>query len=301
MRRQSVGEEKVMRGRNPPTAQQKSVKALLDRIHETRREMMRPVFERPRDFVLLNIREFGQRLQVDAATVSRTVTAMGFLGYRDFQKYLHQLSIAHSTALERMRTADSASTTLEDRLRETLQVAVHNLEAVCHSVDVERLKKLADRFYGAQRIYILVGDLATSLGYFLHYQLMMLGFDVVLASGAGHITHQMHHATKADLVVAISFRRGLRQTVEGVLQARENGCYTVGVTDTLISPVAQSVDEALIVSIDVPHFGASYVAPMAMLDALLSVIANSRRARTIKKLRQMEEDQKISYRWYPEK
>jgi DNA-binding MurR/RpiR family transcriptional regulator len=290
-----------MHGSNPPNAQQKSVKAMLDRIHETRREMMRPVFERPRDYVLLNIREFGQRLQVDAATVSRTVTAMGFRGYRDFQKYLHQLSIAHSTALERMRTANSASTTLEDRLRETLQGAVHNLEAVCHSVDVDRLKKLADRFYGARRIYILVGDLATSLGYFLHYQLMMLGFDVVLASGAGHITHQMHHATKTDLVVAISFRRGLRQTVEGVIHARENGCYTIGVTDTSISPVAQSVDEALIVSIDVPHFGASYVAPMAMLDALLSVIANSRRTRTIKKLRQMEEDQKVSYRWYPDR
>ncbi|HMF79397.1 MAG TPA: hypothetical protein VK604_27295 [Bryobacteraceae bacterium] len=73
-----------MHSSNPPNTQQKSVKAMLDRIHETRREMMRPVFERPRDYVLLNIREFGQRLQVDAATVSRTVTAMGFRGYRDF-------------------------------------------------------------------------------------------------------------------------------------------------------------------------------------------------------------------------
>jgi DNA-binding MurR/RpiR family transcriptional regulator len=284
-----------------PAAQlAKSIGAMLERIHKTRREMMRPVFEHPRDYVLLNIREFGQKLQVDPATISRTVTAMGFRSYREFQKYLHQLSIAHSTALERMRAAGTGNATLEWRVRETLHGSVHNLESVCNSLDVDRLEKLADRFYAARRIYVLGGDLAASLGYFLHYQLLMLGFDAVLATSAGHVTHLMHHAVKSDLVVAISFRLGLRQTVEGVIQARAKGCYTVGITDTSISPIARAAHESLLVSVDVPHFGASYVAPMAILDALLSATANRKRSRTMKMLREMEEDQKSGYRWYPE-
>jgi DNA-binding MurR/RpiR family transcriptional regulator len=41
-------------------------------------------------------------------------------------------------------------------------------------------------------------------------------------------------------------------------------------------------------------------APMALLDAILSAIANRKLSRTMKMLRQMEEDQKFSYRWYPE-
>jgi RpiR family transcriptional regulator, carbohydrate utilization regulator len=284
-----------------PAAQlTKNISAMLDRVHESRREMMRPVFDHPRDYVLLNIREFGHKLEVDPATISRTVSAMGFRSYREFQKYLHQLSIAHSTSLERMRAAGNGSATLEGRVRETVLGSVHNLESVYNSLDVERLEKLADRFYGAKRIYILSGDLAASLGYFLHYQLMMLGFDVVLVTSSGHVTHLMHHATKPDLIVAISFRLGLRQTVEGVIQARAKGCYTVGITDTSISPIARRAHESLLVSIDVPHFGASYVAPMAMLDALLSTIANRRRARTMKMLGEMEGEQKSGYRWYRE-
>lgn len=279
---------------------QKPAGALLEQIHEARREMIRPVFERPRDYVLLNVRELGKKLQVDAATISRTVAAMGFSSYREFQKYLHQLSIAHSTAVERMRSADSSAPTFEGRVRETLHGAVHNLESFCNSLDIEQLSKLADRFYAARRIYVLAGDLAVSLGVFLHYQLMMLGFDVVLATSSGHVTHLMHHTTKADVVVAVSFRRGLRQTVEGVRQARANGSYTVGVTDTSLSGIARSVNEVLLVSIDTAHFGASYVAAMAVLDALLSAIANRKRSRTMKMLRQMEEDQKASYRWDPE-
>jgi DNA-binding MurR/RpiR family transcriptional regulator len=43
---------------------------LLDQIHEARREMIRPVFEHPREYVLLNVRELGRKLNVDAATVS---------------------------------------------------------------------------------------------------------------------------------------------------------------------------------------------------------------------------------------
>jgi RpiR family carbohydrate utilization transcriptional regulator len=285
--------------RNPsPNAQQKKVDEIMSRVRGARREMMRSVFEHPRDYVLLNIREFGEKLGVDPATISRTVTAIGFSGYREFQKYLHQLSIAHSTGLERMRIADTRSSTFDGRVRETLRGAVHNLELVCNSLNLERLGPLADRFYKARRIYVLAGDLAVSLGYFLHYQLMMLGFDVALATSAGHVTHLMHNATKSDLVVAISFRRGLRQTVEGVIKARKKGCYAIGITDTSISPLAHSADEVMLVSIDTAHFGASYVAPMAMLDALISGIANRKHTRTMEILRHMEEEQRRGYRWY---
>jgi DNA-binding MurR/RpiR family transcriptional regulator len=110
----------------------------------------------------------------------------------------------------------------------------------------------------------------------------------------------MRGATKKDLVIAISFRRGLRQTVEGVIQARSRGCYTIGITDTSISPIARSADEFLGVSVDVPHFGSSYVASMAVLDAIVSAVANRRRARSMAILKQMEKDERTGYRWYSE-
>jgi DNA-binding MurR/RpiR family transcriptional regulator len=276
------------------------VGVMLNRIYKTRQEMMRPVFEHPRDYVLLGIREMADRLQVDPATVSRTVTAMGFSTYKEFQRYLHQLSLAHSTAFERMRATGGPGTSIEQRVRETMKGAVRNLEGLCNSLNMRRLEKLADRFYNARRIFLLGGDLAASLVYFLHYQLLVLGFDVSPATSGGHVTHLIHHATRADLVVAISFRRGLRQTVEGIVQARAKGCYTLGITDTAISPIATSAHESLLVSVEVPHFSASYVAPMALLDALLCAIANRRRSRTMAMLKQIEEDQKSSYRWYPQ-
>lgn len=277
-----------------------SVATMLNRVHMTRQELMRPVLEHPREYVLLSISALAEKLKVDAATISRTVIAMGFPNYREFRKYLHQSSVAYSTAFERMRATNRSGTTLEEHIRKTLDGAIRNLEAAYHSIDMGQLKAIADRMYAAKSIFILGGDLAVSLVHFLHYQLMELGFPVTAATSGGHITHLMRGVTKKDLVIAISFRRGLRQTVEGVIQARSRGCYTVGITDTSISPIARSADEFLPVSVDVPHFGSSYVASMAVLDAIVSAVANRRRARSMAILKQMEKDERTGYRWYSE-
>jgi RpiR family carbohydrate utilization transcriptional regulator len=276
------------------------INTMLSRIYRARQDMIRPVLEHPRDYILLNIRELASRLQVDPATVSRTILAMGFPGYREFQRYLHQLSIAHTTAFDQMRATNSHQSSFSGRIQETLKSATENLEGLINSLDAERLDALAARFYKAKRIIILGGDLAESLVSFLHYQLTVLGLNAVSATNAGHITHLMRGTTKDDLVVAISFRRGLRQTVEGLLQAKANGSFTIGITDTSISRIASSSDEAFIVSTDTPPFGPSYVAAMALLDAILSAIANHRRARTLAILKEAEKEQRTGHRWYSE-
>lgn len=279
-------------------AQEPGIDTLLSRVYRRRREVMRPVLEHPRDYVLLSIRELADKLNVDAATVSRTVLAMGFSSYREFQKYLHQRSSIDSTAFERLRATESSRASFAGRVQETIHGSVQNLESVYRNLDPRHLASVADRFYAARRIYILGGDLAVSLVSFLHYQLIVLGLNAIAVTTTGHATYLMSRATKSDLVVAISFRRGLRRTVEGLQQARSSGCYTIGITDTSISPIARTAHECLFASIDVPNFSASYVAPMAVIDALLSAIANRRRKRSMTMLKQMEEEQKHGNRWF---
>ena len=68
-----------------------------------RQELIRPIHEKPRDFVLLSIRDVAQKLSTDPATVLRIVRSMGFPSYREFKLYIHELSIAGATSLEGMR------------------------------------------------------------------------------------------------------------------------------------------------------------------------------------------------------
>jgi DNA-binding MurR/RpiR family transcriptional regulator len=133
---------------------------------------------------------------------------------------------------------------------------------------------------------------------FLEYHLTLLGLPVFAGAGHGRIGHLARAATSKDIVFAISFRRGLRMTVEGLEQARSKGAFCVGIADTLLSPLARLADVCFIASAESPSYGVSYVAPMAVLNALVTSCADVRRSQTLKILREVDVEQRSGSRWY---
>jgi DNA-binding MurR/RpiR family transcriptional regulator len=270
----------------------------MERLSRKRRETIRPVLENPQDFVLLSARACGQRLGIDAATVVRIAQRIGFATYRDFQRYLHGISIARATSLDAMMASLPPHGGISSLMRDSLDGDSANLNSLRHSIDLESLAAVAARFYKSSRVLIFAGDLAATLAAYLEHQLTILSLPVVSATTWGRIMHLSRSASRKDLVIAISFRKGLRQTVEGLQQAHGRGAYCVGLTDTYVSPIAQSCDQVFLASIEAPPFGASYIAPMAVLNALLVACANHRRSRTLSLLRAADREERHGSRWY---
>lgn len=265
-----------------------------------RQELLRPVLENPRAYVLLSTRQLARRLKVDPATAVRVTMKLGFGSYRDFQHYLHELSVSQATSLDTMQASKTKGSSLAAHLREAVNNDVHNLQKFRNAMDVDRIASLAKRIRAAKRIIILGGDLATNLVGFLHYHLILLGLPSVPATSTGEAAHMTRSAGKGDMVIAISFRRGLRLTVEGLRQARANGAYCVGIADTLISPIARFAHESFIASVETPSFGASYTAPMCLLNAILTACAHYDSRRNLNLLKKAAEEQRTGFRWYKE-
>ncbi len=202
------------------------------------------------------------------------------------------------TLVEMMQESSFREPGIPSYVREAFEQEGGNLQALRNSLDFARLESLARRIYRAKRILLIGGDLAESLVTYFEYHLGLLGFCVLRATSPGRTAHISRSFGRGDLVFAISFRRGLRQTVEGLQQAKERGAYCVGITDTFLSPVARSADESILASVETPSFGASYVAPMALLNVILVACANYRRARTLKLLQDADKEQRLGFRWY---
>src|SRR6202048_1510475 len=79
----------------------------IDQLSIKRQEIIRPILEHPREFVLLSVRAMAARLQTDPATIVRIVRGLGFGSYREFQHHLHELSIAFATSLDTMQSRGS--------------------------------------------------------------------------------------------------------------------------------------------------------------------------------------------------
>ncbi len=284
--------------RNSGASRGENLAARLTNLSDRRQQIIRPVLANPREFVLLSVRDLAKSLGTDAATIVRIVQGMGFENYRAFQHHLHEASIAYATSLDTMRAGFGRKDGSQEIVPASIDQDLKNLGALRSSLDLEQVGAIAARIHSSRRILIFGGDAATALVVFLEYHLTLLGLPVFAGTGHGRIGHLARAATGKDVVFAISFRRGLRMTVEGLEQAREKGAYCIGISDTLLSPLARLAHICFIASAETPSFGVSYVAPMALLNAVVAACANVRRGQTLKLLREVDAEQRSGSRWY---
>jgi DNA-binding MurR/RpiR family transcriptional regulator len=270
----------------------------IEGLSPKRQELIRPVIEDPRSFLFLSIRGMAERLRTDTATMLRVIRGMGFSGYPEFRRYLHELTIAHATSLDSMMGSAATDSDIPSHVRDSLDRDQKNFANLRNSLDTRQLGRLAQRIWSARRVILLGGDLASALIFYLEHHLVILGLPVFSATSPGRVVHLVRTAGKRDLVLAISFHRALRQTVEGMRQAKAKGAHCVGITDTFVSPIARFADECFIVSVETCHFGDSYVGPMALLDVMLVACANYRRKHALALVREAAQEQQRGFRWY---
>jgi DNA-binding MurR/RpiR family transcriptional regulator len=285
--------------REPSPVQAINLHERLGKLTAKRQEILRPVLEQPRGFVLLSVRAMAKRLGTDPATIVRIVRVLGFESFRDFQKHLHDLSIAFATSADTMQ-AGSASAGKHAYVSDSIDRDLKNLQALKNTIDAARLTDLAKRMHSARRIVLLAGDLASYLADYLEYQISLLGLPIFAATSAGRIGHLTRSLAKEDLVIAISFRRGLRQTVEGARKAVERGAYCVAITDTFLSPLSRFANETFLAGIESTSFGASYAAPVALVNALLAGCGQIRKAETLEIVQEISQEQRHGFRWFQE-
>jgi DNA-binding MurR/RpiR family transcriptional regulator len=270
----------------------------MKHLSPRRQELVRPVLENPREFVLLSVRAAAAKLNTDPATMVRIVQRMGFDTYRSFQNYLRDLSIANATSFDGLQESAKTSADIPDYLHATMEQDVRNLNAVRTKLDPKRIASAAKRIHGARRRLILGGDLAENLVHYFEHHLTIIGLPVFTATTVGLSMHITRSIGRGDVVIAISFRKGLRQTVEGMQRARANGAYCIGITGTYVSPIARFADEFFVAPVESGSYIESYVAPMALVNLILVACANFDRESSLAMLREAAKEQRQGFRWF---
>jgi RpiR family carbohydrate utilization transcriptional regulator len=270
----------------------------MKQLNPRRQELIRPVLENPREFVLLSVRAAAAKVRTDPATMVRIVQRMGFENYRSFQNYLRDLSIANATSLDGMQESARTLANIPDYLNATIEQDVRNLNSVRNKLDAKRVASVAKRIHGARRRLLLGGDLAENLVHYFEHHLTLIGLPVLIATTVGRSLHITRSIGKGDVVIAISFRKGLRQTVEGMQRARKNGAYCIGITGTYVSPIARLADEFFVAPVESNSFIDSYVAPMSLANLILVACANYDRDTSLALLREAAKEQRQGFRWF---
>lgn len=281
------------------TALDKRFASAQSRLNPSRRKLLRMILEKPEDTYYLSSRELAKRYDVDAATIVRTIQVLGYRKFSEFLADLRSHFVTRITPYSVLKAASEEKRTVPYRLRHNIELDLRNLQSLQSTVDSERIIDLSRRVKKARRILVVGIDLAASLSWYLAYGLMTLGFAAEAPVGStGNLQRRVRTLTGQDLLIAISFGKCLRDTVEAAQRAKKRGVPTFAITDTETSPLAQICDEACFASIASPSFVGSYVAPFSLLGAILTACAHTQTARALELLRRSEEEDREDRRWY---
>ena len=217
--------------------------------------------------------KLGAVVGVSESTVVRFATELGYDGYPHLQRALQEMIRSRLTSTQRIQAADNLFGG-QDVLSAVIQSDMDKLRMVAEEADRTEVNKVGDLILGAGHLYILGVRTSSFVAGYLNFYLHLLSENVTLvqSNAAGEIFEQLLRIGPGDVMVAISFPRYSKVTMNTVQFAQDRGATIVAITDNELSPVYQMAEAALLAPSEMISFVDSMVAPLSLINALLIAV-----------------------------
>ena len=217
--------------------------------------------------------KLGKLSGVSESTVVRFASELGYDGYPSMQRALQEMIRSRLTSTQRIQAADDQFGG-QDVLTAVIQSDMDKLRMVSDEAARTEFSKAVDVILGARHIYILGTRSSYFVAGYLNFYLHLLTGNVTLvqSNAAGEIFEQLLRIGPGDVMIAISFPRYSKVTMNTVKFAQDRGATIVAVTDNELSPVYQMADAALLAPSEMISFVDSMVAPLSLINALLIAV-----------------------------
>ena len=219
--------------------------------------------------------KLGKLVGVSESTVVRFASELGYDGYPSMQRALQEMIRSRLTSTQRIQAAGDLLDR-EDLLGAVLQSDIDKLREMVGEADRREFDNVVERIMQARHIYILGVRSSSFVAGYLNFYMHLLCENVTLvqSNAAGEIFEQLFRIGPEDVMIAISFPRYSKVTMNTVKFARDRGASISAITDNELSPVYQMSDAALLAPCEMISFVDSMVAPLSLINALLVALAH---------------------------
>ncbi|MGB0749161.1 MAG: MurR/RpiR family transcriptional regulator [Magnetospiraceae bacterium] len=234
------------------------------------------ILENP-DFVGLNsMRRVAAAAGVQPATVQRMIRAAGFEGYGEFSEPFRNRLLGrdsdyagrarHLQSKGKIRPADAL-------ISETILTDQDSIGVVFQENDAEVFQKFCQVIEDAEKLYVLGLRSSYPIAFAFANAYRMFRENGVLLDCAGATwADDLRRVKPTDALLAIGFSPYTDQTRQGIAYARNAGARVLVVTDSVLSPLLGAGDVMLRVPDDSPTVFQSFVAPLAVIQALITML-----------------------------
>ncbi len=210
---------------------------------------------------------------VSESTVVRFASELGYDGYPSMQRALQDMIRSRLTSTQRIQAAGDM---FQDVLPAVIQSDIDKLRQMLGHANRSGFDRVVDKILSSRHVYILGVRSSSFVAGYLHFYMHLLSENVTLiqSNAAGEMFEQMLRMGPGDVLIAISFPRYSKVTINTVKFAKDRGAEIIAITDNELSPVYQLSEAALLAPCEMISFVDSMVAPLSLINALLVALSN---------------------------
>ncbi len=270
---------------------------LIARIHDKmsefskgQRRIAKYIEEHYDKVAFMTASKLGATVGVSESTVVRFATEIGYSGYPELQRAMQEMIRSRLTSVQRLEiTAQNleSSQLLSAVLNQDIDIIRRTMEETSH----EEFYRAVDAIVDAQKVYILGARASHALATFMSYYFNLIFDNVQLVNSASEaeIFEQMVNVGENDAVIGISFPRYSRKVVKALHFASDRKARVIAITDSPLSPLAETAQYVLRARSDMASFVDSLVAPLSLINAFIVTIAIKKKETVGENLRRLEE------------
>jgi len=232
--------------------------------------------------------EMGRIVGVSESTVVRFAAELGYDGYPGMQRALQEMIRTKLTSVQRMEVGNDRISS-SDVVPTVLQSDIENIRATMEENTQETFNRAVEAIVAAKKIYILGVRSSSAIASFMSFYFHLIFDNVRLVStnAASEIFEQLMRVGPGDVVIAVSFPRYSKRTVQAMRYSAAKGATVIALTDSPDSPLVATSSITLFARSDMVSFVDSLVAPLSLVNALVVAVGrrnNAQVARTFETL-----------------
>ncbi|MFW6421386.1 MAG: MurR/RpiR family transcriptional regulator [Candidatus Bipolaricaulota bacterium] len=253
-----------------------------------KKEVGKYILDNHVECAFLTASELAERVGVSEPTVIRLATELGFSGYPDLQSALQSLCQQELTTLDRLEESENVEESADPGFQ-ALSTDLDNLRKTLQGLDDETIHALVDEIIEADQVLVIgMGQAAPLASYFQKMLKTSLDHVVAITSNTAPYFEELVSATEDTLVFSIGFPRYVKRTVQCTKLAQQKGLFTAVLTDSQLSPLADHADLFLTARCRAISYIDSFTAPISLLGAIASTVAQERATDNKRKLEELE-------------
>lgn len=253
----------------------RAVERVLDLFHgarltPTQRRIAHCLVEHAAKAAYLSAAEVADLAGVSQPSVTRFAMALGYSGYPALRRELRELTGTPGNG------GDDAD---RNAMQLAIQAEAEHLQRLRDQLDrLDDVHRAAELLVGSRPLPVLGLRAAAPLaGYFGYFAAKVLPDVRVLDAGGTQLLDRLDQARSAGAgaLLAIVLPRYPRESLEAIREAREAGYAVVAITDSAVSPVAESADVVLPAAVGTRLVFDLHTGPMAMAMVLLQAMCDA--------------------------